>query len=130
MGLLKAKLAKYRSELLEPSKKGEKGEGFDVLKSGDARAALIGFPSVGKVMSSYDQFYYKISKITIVQFQSTLLSTLTKTESEAANYEFTTLTCIPGVIDYKGANIQLLDLPVSHKLDLNKIEYNNFNNVL
>ena len=49
MGLLKAKLAKYRSQLLEPSKKGEKGDGFDVLKSGDARVALIGFPSVGKV---------------------------------------------------------------------------------
>lgn len=48
LGLLKAKLAKYRSQLLEPSKKGEKGEGFDVLKSGDARVALIGFPSVGK----------------------------------------------------------------------------------
>nr|CAG4643924.1 EOG090X05AE [Lepidurus arcticus] len=91
LGLLKAKLAKYRSQLLEPSKKaGEKGEGFDVLKSGDARVALIGFPSVGK---------------------STLLSTLTKTQSEAASYEFTTLTCIPGVIEYKGANIQLLDLP-------------------
>lgn len=61
-----------------------------MLKSGDARVSLIGFPSVGK---------------------STLLSTLTKTESEAANYEFTTLTCIPGVIEYKGANIQLFDLP-------------------
>ena len=47
---MKAKLAKYRGQLLEPSgKKGEKGEGFDVLKSGDARAVMIGFPSVGKV---------------------------------------------------------------------------------
>jgi small GTP-binding protein len=91
LGTLKAKLAKYRTALLEPvGKKGEKGEGFDVMKSGDARVAMIGFPSVGK---------------------STLLSTLTKTESAVAGYEFTTLTCIPGVIDYKGANIQLLDLP-------------------
>lgn len=91
LGLLKAKLAKYRSQLLEPTgKKSEKGDGFDVLKSGDARVALIGFPSVGK---------------------STLLSTLTNTESVAASYEFTTLTCIPGVIRYNGANIQLLDLP-------------------
>ena len=38
LGTLKAKLAKYRAQLLEPTgKKGEKGEGFDVLKSGDAR---------------------------------------------------------------------------------------------
>ena len=75
---------------MEPTKKGEKGEGFEVLKSGDARVAMIGFPSVGK---------------------STLLSAITKTESEQASYEFTTLTCIPGVIEYKAANIQLLDLP-------------------
>jgi len=47
----------------------------------------------------------------LVCLQSTLLSTLTQTESEAASYEFTTLTCIPGVIQYQGANIQLLDLP-------------------
>ena len=73
IGLLKAKLSKLRSELLEPSKGKGGGEGFDVMKSGDARVALIGFPSVGK---------------------STLLSTLTKTKSEAAAYEFTTLTCL------------------------------------
>ncbi|KAG9508856.1 Developmentally-regulated GTP-binding protein 2 [Fragariocoptes setiger] len=91
LGLLKAKLAKYRATLLAPSSKSQgKGEGFDVMKSGDARIALIGFPSVGK---------------------STILNTLTHTHSEAASYEFTTLTCIPGVIEYKGANIQLLDLP-------------------
>ncbi|KAI4821922.1 hypothetical protein JOQ06_010231 [Pogonophryne albipinna] len=91
LGLLKAKLAKYRAQLLEPSKTaGVKGDGFDVMKSGDARVALIGFPSVGK---------------------STFLSLMTSTASEIANYEFTTLTCIPGVIEYKGANIQLLDLP-------------------
>lgn len=92
LGILKAKLAKFKRELLESSKGGSKGEGegFDVSKSGDARVGLIGFPSVGK---------------------STLLNKLTETYSEVAAYEFTTLTCIPGVVRHKGAKIQLLDLP-------------------
>jgi len=91
LGVLKAKLAKYRAQLIEDSSSsGAKGEGFDVMKSGNARVAMIGFPSVGK---------------------STLLTTVTDTESCAASYEFTTLTCIPGVIPYNDAKIQLLDLP-------------------
>mmetsp|Transcript_3436 Transcript_3436/g.12393 ORF Transcript_3436/g.12393 Transcript_3436/m.12393 type:complete len:368 (-) Transcript_3436:153-1256(-) len=92
LGLLKAKLAKLRRELLDPpgGQKGGGGEGFDVSKTGVARVGLIGFPSVGK---------------------STLLNKLTGTFSEVAAYEFTTLTCVPGVIRYKGAKIQLLDLP-------------------
>lgn len=36
---------------------------------------------------------------------------LTGTHSEAASYEFTTLTCIPGIINYNDTKIQLLDLP-------------------
>jgi uncharacterized protein len=94
LGTLKAKLAKLRSELfIEQSSGGGGGgtaEGFAVARNGDARVALIGFPSVGK---------------------SSLLNQLTTTESVAANYEFTTLTCIPGVVRYKGSKIQLLDLP-------------------
>jgi len=93
LGTLKAKLARLRSELLIEQSGGSGGgggEGFDVARLGDARVALIGFPSVGK---------------------STLLSTLTETKSEAAAYEFTTLTCVPGTMHYKGSRVQVLDLP-------------------
>jgi small GTP-binding protein len=88
---LKSRLAMLRTQLLEAnSQGGGPGDGFAVKKQGDARIALIGFPSVGK---------------------STLLSTLTDTKSAIAAYEFTTLTCIPGVLKLNGASIQLLDLP-------------------
>ncbi len=45
VGILKARLAKYRTQLLEGGQKSSgPGEGFDVKKVGDARVALIGFP--------------------------------------------------------------------------------------
>ena len=40
-----------------------------------------------------------------------MLTTLAGVYSEVAAYEFTTLTTVPGCIRYKGAKIQLLDLP-------------------
>jgi small GTP-binding protein len=92
LGLLKAKLAKLRRELTDPAggSGGGGGSGFDVSKSGDTRVGLIGFPSVGK---------------------STLLTKLTGTFSVAAAYEFTTLTAVPGTCVYRGAKMQIVDLP-------------------
>jgi len=92
LGLLKAKLARYRAQLLEPTtKSGSAGTGFDVQKSGDARVALIGFPSVGKVGLTIS-----VVGILPIPGQSTLLSKVTATQSETAAYEFTTLTvCHP-----------------------------------
>ncbi len=91
IGLLKAKIAKLRRGLIGDGKGGGSGgPSFDVKKSGDATVAIIGFPSVGK---------------------STLLNKITNAESKSAAYEFTTLTCIPGMLHYNGAKIQVLDLP-------------------
>ena len=91
LGQLKAKLAKLKRELLTPaSSGGGPGQGFDVARTGVASVGFIGFPSVGK---------------------STLMSRLTGQHSEAAAYEFTTLTTVPGQVEYNGAKIQMLDLP-------------------
>ncbi len=91
LGQLKAKLAKLKRELLTPSSSGGgAGAGFDVARTGVASVGFIGFPSVGK---------------------STLMSKITGTHSEVAAYEFTTLTTVPGQVQYNGAKIQMLDLP-------------------
>lgn len=93
LGRLKAQLAKLRRELLDPVSGGPQSQdGFAVQKFGNARVAMVGFPSVGK---------------------SSMLSFLTKTQSRINEAEFTTLTCIPGNLKINDATIQLLDLPVS-----------------
>lgn len=54
--------------------------------------------------------------------KSTLMSKLTGTTSEVGAYEFTTLTTVPGVIQYKGAKLQvnIICLYVIHSPYLHK----------
>ncbi|MEM0448544.1 MAG: GTP-binding protein [Methanomassiliicoccales archaeon] len=91
IGKLKAKIARLKEEQERRRTSGGKsGASYAVRKSGNATVALVGFPSVGK---------------------STILNRLTDAKSEVGAYDFTTLDVIPGVMDYKFAKIQILDLP-------------------
>ena len=91
IGLLKAKIAKLkREEETSRTRGGGSSLSYAVKRSGDATVVLIGFPSVGK---------------------STLVNQLTNTKSKVAAYHFTTLKVVPGMMEYKGARIQILDMP-------------------
>lgn len=89
-GLMKSQIAKLREKIEKKAAGKGGGEGFFVKKTGDATVILVGFPSVGK---------------------STLLNAITGAKSKVAAYEFTTLDCIPGTLNYKHAKIQVLDVP-------------------
>ncbi len=88
---LKARLTYLKKQLEEQRRREKKRVSKEgVKKQGDARVSLIGPPSVGKSM---------------------LFNKLTNAKSEVGDYAFTTLEVHPGIMKYKGAEIQVLDMP-------------------
>lgn len=90
IGKLKAKLAKLKKEAIRREAASKSARKIGIKKSGDSTVAIIGPPNVGK---------------------STLFNKLTSANSPVSDYEFTTTDIIPGMLKYKGAEIQILDLP-------------------
>jgi small GTP-binding protein len=92
IGKMRARLAHLRDREIESEikSKGGGGGGYAVKKTGDASVTLIGPPSCGK---------------------STLINKLTNAESKVAEYSFTTLSVIPGMLLYNDAYIQIFDVP-------------------
>jgi len=86
-GKLKARVA-HLKKMMGQKKKG--GARFSVRKSGDATVILIGEASVGK---------------------SSVFNSLTGAHSKVGDHPFTTQKIIPGIMDYGGVQIQVLDTP-------------------
>lgn len=88
---IKRRLAELRKEL-EKQQAQKKGGGysFSVKKEGAAQIVLTGLPNVGK---------------------SSLLRQLTGVDTDVADYPFTTVEPIPGMMKHKDVQIQMVEVP-------------------
>jgi ribosome-interacting GTPase 1 len=89
IGRIKAKIAKLEKIKEERSKKGG-GTGFFIKKGIYPSIGLLGPPSVGK---------------------SSILNAITNADSRVGEFDFTTLSIVPGVMEYRNMKFRILDLP-------------------
>jgi len=93
---LRADLRRRASQLnkeaiaLRKTKKGGRDSLYNVQREGAAQVALVGFPNSGK---------------------SSILASLTNATPAVADYPFTTLLPLPGMMPFENVQIQLVDLP-------------------
>jgi ribosome-interacting GTPase 1 len=89
IGKLKAKIARLEKVKEERSRKGG-GTGFFIKKGIYPSVGLLGPPSVGK---------------------SSILNAITNAESRVGSFDFTTLSIVPGIMEYRDLKFRILDMP-------------------
>ena len=85
---VKARIAKLRR--MPKGKTASGGHGFKIPREGTAQVALVGPPNTGK---------------------SSLVASLTRATPKVADYPFTTIAPVPGMMPFEDIAFQLVDLP-------------------
>jgi len=88
--LIKSKISKYKKMMEKSPSTAKKSIVPQIPKEGDAQVVICGPTNSGK---------------------STLLASLTKAKPEIADYPFTTVVPIPGMLQYQDIKIQMIELP-------------------
>jgi len=87
---LKQKISRAKQEVEVERKAGKRANPVRITPQGAGTVVLLGGPNAGK---------------------SQLLASLTRATPEIAPYPFTTRTPLPGMLDFEGVAIQLIDTP-------------------
>lgn len=87
---IKRRIAKLRDAQHSKGKKGRRNTPDHIDREGAGQVVLLGPPNTGK---------------------SSLLAALTNARPEIADYPFSTLLPIPGMMEFEDVSIQLIDLP-------------------